>query len=66
MAGAEAVGRYLDLGCKWFMSKMWQRGIISQVPMEGAISSNIEREPDEMPAVLPGALPGTADAFVFQ
>jgi hypothetical protein len=48
------------------MSKMWQRRIMTQVLMEGAISSNIEREPDEMPDVRPDTLPAIADAFVFQ
>jgi hypothetical protein len=48
------------------MSKMWQRRIITQVLMEGAISSSIEREPDEMPDVRSNALPGCADAFLCQ
>lgn len=51
-------------GGESFMSKMWQRGIITQVLTEEAISSNVKREPGKIPDVRPDALWGKAAAFM--
>lgn len=65
MVGADAGGTIFCSGGKSFMSKKWQRGIITQVLTEEAISSNVKRELSEMPDVRPDALWGKAAAFMF-